>query len=319
MEVFRMNFPVSAELVMRQRFAEALTSGSPKEEVLTKIGIAQSTYYKWRKRWLQYGDAWVIGMPITKAAYLPGTTGRTSKRDVLELCLAMPTSSARSVSEQLVSERGRRIAPSTISNWLVQAKLNTRQLRADELYRRHQKGYKLTAIQKDLVRNSVDPSIAWKGDIAVKPGRILTQGIVTTHRDSPLGVKPIYVVVDTFDRRAFAMFPAERGARAQIQCLEQAIDEFGCSLTDVMAVFSDPHDEYISRDEINSYPEFLRSNRITHRLYFTTANKRNPMVWQVWRSLKPFLFEENRHLCELHKDEPARLNSLVAEFLASAR
>jgi hypothetical protein len=43
------------------------------------------------------------------------------------------------------------------------------------------------------------------------------------------------------------------------------------------------------------------------------------MVWRVWRSLKPFLFEENRQLCELHKEEPARLNSLVAEFLASAR
>ncbi|WP_404827004.1 hypothetical protein [Ferribacterium limneticum] len=296
-----------------------MATDRPKKEVQDELGIAESTFYKWRQRWLQYGNGWVRGEPITKAVHLPMTTGRTSRREILDLCLAMPTSSARSISKQLHSDRLKLVAPSTISNLLIESKLNTRQLRAEELHRRYLRGGTLSQIQRDLVRKCVDPTIAWKGDVATRSGRILAQGIVRTHRASPLGVTPLYVVVDTFDRRAFAMFPAERGPSGQIECLKRAIDEFGCDLKDVLAVFSDPSDEYMSCGEASSYHRFLLKNKIAHRIHPTTGNKRNPMAWQVWRSLKPFLFAENRHLCELHKDEPARLNSLVAEFLAKAR
>lgn len=271
-----MKFPAQAELAVRQRFAEAMSTDRPKKEVQDELGIAESTFYKWRQRWLQYGDAWVRGAPITKAVHLPMTTARTSRREILDLCLAMPTSSVRSIAKQLHSDRLVRIAPSTISNLLIKANLNTRQLRAEELHRRHLRGEKLSPIQRDLVRKSVDPTIAWKGDVATHPGRILAQGVVRTHRASPLGVTPLYVVVDTFDRLAFAMFPAERGPIGQIECLKQAIHEFGCDLKDVRAVFSDPGDEYMSCGEGSSYHRFLLNNKITHR------SKRPFMaVWQV--------------------------------------
>lgn len=281
---------------------------------MVALTISISAFYKWKERFLEYGDQWVRGEPITKAICLPFSTAKTTRKEIVELSLSHPSWGAERLSKQIQLDRGCRISRSTIYNILAEKKLATRRERAKALYEKHLTGVELTPLQRDVVRCLVEPVAFWKGSIGKRAGCSLTQGIIRTHRTSPLGITRLHVVVDTYDKRAFAMFPTGNAQHDALECLLEAIKAFGASPATISEIFTDAGYDF-EKLSGRPYADFLRESRISHRWHGTTANRQNPMAKSVWKRLKPFLFEDNYARCLHHKDSPEGLNSIIKEFL----
>lgn len=258
----------------------------------------------------------MAGVPIRKAVHLPFSTARTTQREIVELSLLNPAWGPQRIAREIQQSRFQSISPATIHNILAGRGLGSANERAKELYRRHLKGAVLTSLQKEIVRRRVEPAVSWKGPIAADPGSVLTQGIVRTHRDSPLGVARLHVVVDTCDKRTFAMFVPKTAECESLECLTKAIDALGLSVRTIKAIYTDVGDDFTGRRGL-PYISFLKEQKIQRRLHETTSNRPNPMANSVWKRLKKHLFEDNYDLCIQHKNRPEGLNLLIREFLLS--
>lgn len=124
-------------IASRQAFANAMDARIPKEEVMRTLGIAQSTYYKWKAQLGEYGLQWVNGEPINNSKWFTNLTVESTHKQIVEFSLLYPTLGPIALAVKIAMDHGfPLISSSAIHNILSKQNLGNRARRAAELLRR---------------------------------------------------------------------------------------------------------------------------------------------------------------------------------------
>lgn len=301
---------------LRQEFAEAVVAHVPKGEVMRTLGIADSTYYKWKGQLRQHGDTWINGEPITRAICFAGKTVKSTYEQIMEFCLKHPAIGPKQLRWEIAgTDMGQMISASTLHKILRSYGLGTRNQRAAELYKRFLKGMSLTRLQVEFVER-VYPIVRWKSAKGRRAGEILTQDTVKLHHASPVGVAAISIVVDTFNSAAFAKFPSRGEIRClEVECASEVIEEHIRMGRIVRTMYTDMGHEFGRKHPGHVYGKLLAKCKIRHRLIDQQGTKRNPFVQVVWADLREFLFGGGVSNPASYRGRLHELNPMIREFL----
>lgn len=306
--------PLPADEGVRQAFVDAIQLGLSKADVLARLDISQSTYYKWKSRWKELGDCWLNGELVTKAKHLPGLSVEKTHDELVELSLLHPTFGVKKLVEYLAKERGFHCAPTTVHAILKANNVNTRRQRASTLHQRFLTKVELTPEQIRLVR-TIDPFAGSPHGQEKQPGRVLIQDAIQTHYTAPLNRCTLHIVVDASDQRAFAMFPEKWGKSSAADCLELALAKTRALGYKVEEVHTDNGYRFDKSPSGILYNALLSREGIYHRWRVSTNNRRNSLIADVWKSLKKYLFQDLRSECLENRDRPFVLNKKIQDFL----
>lgn len=302
----------------RQAFANAIKARNPKEEVMLALGIAQSTYYKWKARFEEYGFHWVNGEPITRSIRFADLTLESTHKQIVELSLQYPTLGPKVLATIFIVEYNSPIiSPSTIHNILTKYNLGNRARRATELHRRFLEGESLTLLQERLVE-TIDPLVSWQSEKGRQTGEILTQDVYRFHHSSPFGTAPISIVVDTFSGIAFACFIESTRVELTTDCARMAIERFKQSGHMIKDMYVDSGHDFGKYNTQHPYLKLLRKHNIERVVIRPRTNRRNPYLLDVWYELRRFLCEGGIAEPEKYRNSLSKLNPLIKEFLDSS-
>lgn len=125
------------------------------------------------------------------------------------------------------------------------------------------------------------------------------------------------VIVDAFDQRAFAKFNDRPSNNPESEFLRLVVGWYKDRGMIVREVVTNHGYQYSHSYYGDSYQKVLEELEIKPRLdTFSSAGLRlNPLVKDVWRDLRNYLFKERRIDAIAARDKHATLNPIIQEFL----
>lgn len=306
--------PPRASAKARRAFADAMAAGMPRADVCLKLGIGQSTYYKWRALWEKSGDVWVDGPLPTRAVHFKALTVKETQVEIGRLSLLHPTFGPKRVAALLKGDHGVRCSAATVHAILKGQNLNTQEQRVGRLYRAHRQGDTLTIEQKRATR-MIYPSVGWRTDEVSREGQALIQEFIQIDHRSPLDKCIVHIVVDPYNLRAFAIFAARNDTLAASRCLEIALAKFKSMDQKVERIFVVKGHMLDTGPSGSKYSALLGREGIRNYSEVSTNNRRNSLIADVWKDLRQHLFVDNLSACLAHRSDASGLNSLMQKYL----
>jgi transposase len=298
----------------RRTFVEALELGKSKVEILAELGIAQATYYKWKLLWTSRGVPWRDGVQVTNAKRMPGLSVEQTHEQIGELSLLKPKMGVKALAQYLAAEKGIHCAPTTIHSILQSRGISTRQDRAARLHQRYLANEPLSHEQRELV-GTLDPFAKWPPGQERQPGRVLLQSVFRVHHTAPLNRTSLHIVVDANDQRSFAMFPTADDKTPEVTCLKLALESYKALGCNVEIVTTDNAHNFSGTGRGNRYDDYVKRQGIQHRYVLLTDNRKNPVISDVWKSLREYLYNDLKIMCIENRDKPCLLNTEIHKFL----
>lgn len=308
--------PKASDVRLRKEFVDALARNEKASDVANRLGISLSTYYKWRARAHEHGTAWLEGRQATKAKRLPGQSVTATEELIVQLSLENPFYGAAHLARLLTEQWDFPISTGTIHAILKARGISTRQSRAQALVEQRRTPGTLTRVQLKAVQE-VSPFAAWPRGKEAEAGLTLIHGQVPIPHTSPLGSCRLMVIVDAHDQRAFAKFPVYPTDSPERDFIQEVTDWYKGTGIEVKQVITNSCYEFRHSCQGRFYDIFLKSRGIAHRFETsrTCGLRLNPLIKDVWTSLKAYLFIENRSVCLAAQNELSKLNPIIQAFL----
>lgn len=309
----------------RQAFIDCMIEGLSIDDTMLRVGIAQSTAYKWRRQWETDGDSWNSPeYQRTRAKRFRKLTPAATKRHVIEIALENPELGASRIADLLSDRISFSISTGTVHQYLAEEGLGKRVDRLNRLYSYYQRSLPLTKKQLKVLEE-IDPFVIWGEQWrSQQPGQRLVVGMVRSSYSSPVTNSLISIIVDACDGRAFAGYglserPGELGVYSY---LKGVVDWFSAQGFQVKELVTQSHYLYDRKfracDVVPSFDEYLKSMGVIQRLDGINGAKINPLVKHVWNTLKPHLFGELKRMCDCKSVEDLlALNRAIQKFLDS--
>lgn len=302
----------------REAFPRIHESTQSASEAARELGIALSTFYKWKKQWNAVQGGW-IAAERTEAAQRKSDRSDELQNRAVEVSLGNPTWGAKRISEWLNAQLGLQCSTGTVHAILKSNGISSREGRAIALYELYRSNKPLTRDQRAVLMQ-INPFAAWERGQASKAGEMLVQQNVPIPHSSPIGASQIMVIVDAFDQRAFAKFSDSQSGYGELEFLVQVVSWYRSMGIDVSSVVTNNGYQYHKHSYGgwgDKYDAFLAKNRISHKLdtLSTGGNRLNPLIKDVWSNLRNHLFKTMRAQCVEARGAHWRLNPLVSEYL----
>ncbi len=125
------------------------------------------------------------------------------------------------------------------------------------------------------------------------------------------------VIVDAADQRAFAKFNDRFVENPEGDFLREVLVWYRSRGMVVREVVTNHGYQYSNSYDGDIYERVLHEFQIQHRFdTFSSAGLRlNPLVKDVWRDLRNYLFKDRRRDAIAARDNHAALNPIIQEFL----
>lgn len=313
--------PLRSDLALRNAFVDALHRGEKSSAIAEKLGIGLSTVYKWKRCWEEHGKAWVAGKQRTRAKTLPGRSAAEGAQAIVELSLKNPKWGAARLAKEILAQFNCILSTGTVHAILTKHGISTRMARAEKLYERHvaksgSGAYTWNKAQRELL-SSISPFAAWHRGQADVAGFRLVQQLVPIGHASPIGNSLLMVIVDAHDQRAFAKFSDQSGVNPESEFLREILDWYKSRGMVVREVVTNHGYQYSDSYYGDFYEKVLEEFEIQPRFdTFSSAGLRlNPLIKDVWRDLRNYLFKERRSEAIAARKKHALLNPIIQEFL----
>lgn len=298
----------------RLAFANAIRSGEDANATAARLGIALSTYYKWKKLLEEHGTAWIEGAQRVKSKSLPGATREETLGHIIRISLTHPTWGVRRISEFIERDSGTKFSTGFIHAALVERGLSTKESRLSALHRQFLAGAHLTREQLRAVE-TIDPHAGLPVSLSSRPGDALIQGMVFIPHTASLGPSFLHMIVDAYDQRAFAAFPTQTTDCLAADFLESVLDSNPALAKSVRIVITNNGHTFSNSYDGLLYRRRLLQRGLQHRRDGMTGLRMNPLLKDVWKALSNFLFKERHVDCVQHKNNLQALNELIQGFL----
>jgi transposase len=296
---------------LRRRFVLAYLANTPVGQMTSELGIATSTYYKWRQKWVELGEQWVSGKRVTRAVRLSDATDQESRSEIVAMSLQYPDLGPKKLCQILKQSRGYTGSHSSVHNILAAEQFGTRKSRVDELYRQLKAGENLSDEQIRVVEGSY-PMARFKWPKGSSPGDVLIQDVVRFHHSSPFGSARMSIAVDTCSGYAFACFNESSTSDLATDCARLAIEQIKQRYRrGISVIYTDKDTDFGINNYRHAYTTLLRVQRIHWREVDWPTRRPNPYVADVWDFLRTLLCSGDLRNPEQYRNTLWTLNLLV--------